>query len=75
MLYGSLEGGYLFGKYTDSMDGNINDINLRLDLPENLTVEQVEKIVNTVNLPYFITFSSILMVSLRKCRVMRLKIT
>jgi len=35
-------------KYTDNMDGNINDVDLFFDLPENLTVEQVAKIMHTV---------------------------
>ncbi|MFC2088607.1 efflux RND transporter permease subunit [Calditrichota bacterium] len=35
-------------KFTDNSDGNINDVDLFFDLPENLTIEYVEKIINTV---------------------------
>ena len=36
-------------KYTDSMQGNINDIRLFFDLPENLTVEDVEQMFKIVD--------------------------
>jgi HAE1 family hydrophobic/amphiphilic exporter-1 len=36
-------------KYTDNTEGNINDVDLFFDLPENLTIENVEKIINTVD--------------------------
>ena len=35
-------------KKTDGMDGNINNINLFFDMPENLTTEQVAKMIATV---------------------------
>jgi HAE1 family hydrophobic/amphiphilic exporter-1 len=34
--------------YTDSMEGNINDVRVFFDMPENLTIENVEKMVNIV---------------------------
>lgn len=36
-------------KYTDNTQGNINDVDLFFDLPDNLTIEQVERIVNVVD--------------------------
>ena len=35
-------------KYTDNMEGNINDVNLIFDLPDNLTIEQVANLINIV---------------------------
>jgi HAE1 family hydrophobic/amphiphilic exporter-1 len=34
--------------YTDNLEGNINDVRIFFELPENLTIENVEKMVNIV---------------------------
>ncbi len=34
--------------YTDNMEGNINDVRVFFEMPENLTIENVEKMVNIV---------------------------
>ncbi len=35
-------------EFTDNTQGNINDVRLFFDLPENLTIEQVENMINVV---------------------------